>query len=121
MERGGRLLIVLLWCIEHDPAANSRRRKPGQEASKFKTDADTGKLMINDDSGDEGKPSTAPHEMDLEGRAYQDQLTTTEGQTRGSRGQVVFNKDTKRGRAREADGDAMVRFDCPPRLVLFGD
>lgn len=47
-------------------------------------------------------------EEDLAGRAYQEQLTSTEGMRRGAGGRVIFNKDTKRGREREAEGDIMV-------------
>jgi len=66
-------------------------------------------MLINDDSDDEGGAAGGePMEEDLAGRAYQDQLTSTEGMRRGAGGRVVFNKDTKRGREREAEGDVTV-------------
>jgi ribosomal RNA-processing protein 12 len=92
---------------EHDPNATSRRRKPGQEAAKFALDAETGRMVINDNSDNEGPSASAALTMDedLSGRAYQEQLTSTEGMTRGRGGRIIFNKDTKRGRAIEAEGD----------------
>lgn len=66
-------------------------------------------MLINDDSDDEAAGGDgAPMEEDVAGRAYQDQLTSTEGMRRGAGGRVVFNKDTKRGREREAEGDVTV-------------
>ncbi|KAF7428290.1 hypothetical protein PC9H_007511 [Pleurotus ostreatus] len=77
---------------------NKRRRQPGHEASLFNTD-DAGKLVIessddeaaNDQQGD-----------DVVGTAYHESLTSVDGFTRGPKGQVKFNKDTKK-RRREAD------------------
>ena len=65
-------------------------------------------MLINDESDDEATGAGEPMVEDLAGRAYQDQLTSTEGMRRGAGGRVVFNKDTKRGREREAEGDVTV-------------
>lgn len=71
-------------------------------------------MMFNDGKGDDddaaGAAGGAPTEEDLAGRAYHEQLVSTEGQTRDARGRVIFNKDTKRGRARELEGGALVRL-----------
>lgn len=49
----------------------------------------------------------------LAGMAYHEQLVSTEGQIRDAKGRVIFNKNTKRGRARELEGGAMVRAPVP--------
>ncbi|PCH43449.1 NUC173-domain-containing protein [Wolfiporia cocos MD-104 SS10] len=77
-----------------------KRRKPGQDAAKFKTDEATGKLIIeeedSDDAGDE-----AP-----EDNLYKESLTSVDGFTRGPNGRIKFNKDTKkRRRENEEDED----------------
>jgi hypothetical protein len=51
-----------------------------------------------------GGPAT---DEQLAGMAYHEQLVSTEGQIRDAKGRVIFNKNTKRGRAREAEGGAM--------------
>lgn len=99
-----------MYVAENDPNAASRRRKPGQEASRFKTDADTGKMMIDDGkmAADEPTASGGPAtDEQLAGMAYHEQLVSTEGQIRDAKGRVIFNKNTKRGRAREAEGGVM--------------
>ncbi|KAF8586684.1 NUC173-domain-containing protein [Ramaria rubella] len=78
------------------------RRKPGQDASRFKTDDSTGRMIIEKE--DEGANIDA--DDDLAGAAYKETLTSVDGFTRGPSGRVKFNKDTKkRRRANEADGD----------------
>lgn len=76
---------------------NKRRRQPGHEASLFNTD-DAGKLVI-ESSDDEAADD---RQEDVVGTAYHESLTSVDGFTRGPRGQVKFNKDTKK-RRREAD------------------
>lgn len=79
----------------------NRRRKPGQEASHFKTDDDTGKMVIE---GEDGVAQMAVD--DVAGAAYKESLTSVDGFTRGANGRVKFNKDTKkRRRANEGNGD----------------
>ncbi|KAL4254252.1 RRP12 family protein [Abortiporus biennis] len=82
-------------------AKNQKRRKPGQEASKFKTDEDTGKMLIDeeDDDNDGGM------EEDVTGTAYRETITSADGFTRGPNGKIKFNKDTKKRRRAEADDD----------------
>ncbi|KAF4598258.1 RRP12 family protein [Pleurotus pulmonarius] len=76
---------------------NKRRRQPGHEASLFNTD-DTGKLVIESSDDEEGPEQGE----DVVGTAYHESLTSVDGFTRGPKGQVKFNKDTKK-RRREAD------------------
>lgn len=78
----------------------SRRRKPGQDAARFKTDEDSGKMVIDADSGVEDvKDANA----DVAGSAYRESITSVDGFTRGPNGRVKFNKDTKK---RRRDDDA---------------
>ncbi|KAI0062893.1 NUC173-domain-containing protein [Artomyces pyxidatus] len=87
-------------------AQQTRRRKPGQDATHFRTDTDTGKMII-DDSSD----SDAAHEAEdvVAGGAYREAMTSVDGFTRGPNGRVKFNKDTKKRRrenaAEEIDAD----------------
>ncbi|KAG6830460.1 hypothetical protein H0H92_000613 [Tricholoma furcatifolium] len=95
--------------LTHD--SSKRRRKPGQDASHFKTDEGTGKMIIDGeaDSDDDAEPST-----DVAGTAYRESMTSVDGFTRGPNGRVKFHKDTKKRRREEleaedvemADGDA---------------
>jgi len=94
----------------HGGAANTatadqkRRRQPGQEASRFKTDEGTGRLIIENEPTD--TDMGGPGEEDVAGVAYREQITSVDGFTRGPKGQVKFNKNTKKRRAEEAqDGD----------------
>jgi len=76
-------------------AQSSQRRKPGQDAARFKTDEDTGKMMIDSDSdAADGKPTTT----NVAGSAYRESITSVDGFTRGPNGSVKFNKDTKKRR-----------------------
>ena len=93
-------------------ASNSRRRKPGQEASKFKTDEDTGKMIIDGEGDDEGEGKTGGDAV--AGDAYRETITSVDGFTRGPNGRIKFNKDTKKRRREDeaanedvdmADGD----------------
>ncbi|KAI0051816.1 NUC173-domain-containing protein [Auriscalpium vulgare] len=85
-------------------AQKSRRRKPGQDASRFKTDDETGKMIIDDGSDSDAAPAG-----DAEaGAAYREAITSVDGFTRGRDGRVKFNKDTKKRRRDNAADDADV-------------
>jgi len=77
-----------------------RRRKPGQDASHFKTDEDSGKLIIDSDSDDEANAQEA---TDVAGTAYREKITSVDGFTQGRNGKIKFNKDTKKRRLDEAN------------------
>lgn len=81
-------------------AASNRRRKPGQEAHHFKTDAETGKMIIDNDDGVENEDVVM---TDVGGVAYRESITSVDGFSRGPNGRIKFNKDTKK-RRREMDG-----------------
>ncbi|KAI0708959.1 NUC173-domain-containing protein [Cerioporus squamosus] len=81
--------------------ANARRKKPGQDAAKFKTDDDTGKIVIESDSDEEA----AAGEENVEGDAYRESLTSVDGFTRGPNGRIKFNKDTKKRRRENEEAD----------------
>ncbi|EIW63581.1 NUC173-domain-containing protein [Trametes versicolor FP-101664 SS1] len=74
-----------------------KRRKPGQDAARFKDD-DAGKMVIDDGSDEEAAAGADV----VAGDAYRESLTSVDGFTRGPNGKVKFNKDTKK-RRREAD------------------
>ncbi|CUA76354.1 Ribosomal RNA-processing protein 12 [Saccharomyces cerevisiae S288c] [Rhizoctonia solani] len=83
---------------------SARRRQPGHDAAKFKTDTSTGRMIV-EESSDEDEGARAD---DVAGAAYREMLTSTDGQTRDSSGKVRFAKDTKKRRAaerEEADDD----------------
>ncbi|KAF8748955.1 NUC173 protein [Rhizoctonia solani] len=80
-------------------AMSARRRQPGHEAAKFKTDASTGRMVV-EESSDEDEQDAGD---DVAGAAYREMLTSTDGQTRDSSGKVRFAKDTKKRRALERE------------------
>ncbi|CAA7261659.1 unnamed protein product [Cyclocybe aegerita] len=85
--------------------AQSRRRKPGKDATHFKTDEDTGKMVIDENSSDEDEGANArAAASDVAGAAYRESLASVDGFTRGPNGKIKFNKDTKKRRREE---DAM--------------
>ncbi|KAF5393513.1 hypothetical protein D9757_000788 [Collybiopsis confluens] len=86
-------------------SSSSHRRKPGQDAARFKTDEDTGKIVIDESSEDESAPNEAND--DVSGTAYRESLTSADGFTRGHNGRVKFNKDTKKRRRENEDLDMM--------------
>ena len=96
-----------------------RHRKPGQEAAKFRTDEDTGKMIITDSDSDtttNNKTSRMPsrHSIDeqLAGAAYKDTLVSVDGFTRNPNGTIKFHKDTKKRRKEEMEmGD--MEIDTP--------
>jgi len=82
---------------------NRRHRKPGEDAKKFKMDDTTGKMIF--DASDSDADADAPTADDvLAGAAYQENITSADGFTRGRNGRVKFNKDTKK-RRREHNED----------------
>ncbi|KAG6845310.1 hypothetical protein H0H87_011160 [Tephrocybe sp. NHM501043] len=82
---------------------SDRRRKPGQDASRFKTDEDSGKMIIDNDqdSDVDARSSIA----DVEGTAYRESMTSVDGFTRGPNGRVKFHKDTKKRRREELEAE----------------
>jgi ribosomal RNA-processing protein 12 len=82
-------------------AKGKRQRKPGQDASKFKTDDKSGKMIIASD--DEGGNDNDTEPQHLGGGAYIESLTSTDGFTRGPNGKVKFHKDTKKRRLAEVE------------------
>lgn len=97
-------------------ASNPRRhRKPGQDASKFKTDEDTGKMIIGDSDSDEGETNKPSVEDRLAGAAYKDTLVSVDGFTRNPNGTIKFHKDTKKRRKEEMEMGDMEVDDLEPR------
>ncbi|TDL26142.1 NUC173-domain-containing protein [Rickenella mellea] len=99
------------------------RRKPGQDASKFKTDEESGKMVIDNDSDsddNEDRAKVKPSE-DVAGAAYYESLTSADGFTRGPNGRIKFNKDTKK-RRRENDqaGSDVEMADATPTTTAAG-
>jgi ribosomal RNA-processing protein 12 len=58
--------------------------------------------MVIDESNSEG-PSPKAAATDVAGTAYRESITSVDGFTRGPKGQVKFNKDTKKRRRDNAD------------------
>lgn len=93
-----------------------KRRRPGQEASKFRTEDDTGKMIIADSESDSdargkaraSKPST---EDALAGAAYKETLVSVDGFTRNPNGTIKFHKDTKKRRKEEMEMDVDMEVD----------
>jgi len=61
--------------------------------------------MIIDDGG-EANGETMEVEEDVVGTAYRDSIRTVDGFSRGPNGRVKFNKDTKKRRREELEGEA---------------
>jgi hypothetical protein len=80
---------------------SDRRRKPGQDATHFKTDRDTNKIIIDDPVFD--NKMTDRQESDVAGTAYRESIISVDGFTRGPNGRVKFNKDTKKRRRDNED------------------
>lgn len=77
-----------------DHSASSRKRKPGQEAALFKTD-NSGKLVIPDSDSEAEQPNAGG------GNAFMAAQRGVDGASRDARGNLRFNKNTKRARAEE--------------------
>lgn len=84
-------------------ARSKKSRKPGQDAARFKADAETGKMIIDD--GDGANDETMEVEEDVVGTAYRDSIRSADGFSRGPNGRVRFNKDTKKRRREELEGE----------------
>jgi ribosomal RNA-processing protein 12 len=60
-------------------------------------------MIIGD--GDEETGETMEVEEDVVGTAYRDSIRSTDGFSRGPNGRVKFNKDTKKRRREELEGE----------------
>jgi len=72
----------------------SRQSKRRQDATHFKTDEGTGKMIIEESDSDDSGVA----EPDVAGTAYREAFTSMDGFTRGQGGRIKFNKDTKKRR-----------------------
>lgn len=79
---------------------STRRRQPGQDASHFKTDEDTGKMIIDADSDSE-EAAVENAATDVAGTAYRESMVSVDGFIRGPNGKIKFHKDTKKRRREE--------------------
>jgi ribosomal RNA-processing protein 12 len=79
---------------------NERKRNGGKGSSKFKTDEDTGRMVIEDSDEDD---EVAVGGEAVAGEAYKESMTSVDGFTRGPNGRIKFNKDTKKRRREEAE------------------
>jgi ribosomal RNA-processing protein 12 len=97
-------------------AGADRRRRPGQDAARFRTDADTGKLVLggSDDSDADADAGGAPAGDDVAGGAYREKLTSADGFARGAGGRVKFHRDTKKRRRDAADAEDVEMDDAAP-------
>lgn len=91
-------------------ARANRRREPGQDAGHFKTDTDTGKIVINEDEESDIEVSSRKAAKDVAGSAYRESMTSVDGFTRGPNGRIKFNKDTKKRRRENEDEDGDVEM-----------
>jgi len=89
-------------------AKTDRRRKPGQDANRFKTDEESGKLVIDSDSDIEVSARRAAKAV--EGNAYRESVTSVDGFARGPNGRIKFNKDTKKRRRGNEDDDGDIEM-----------
>ncbi|KAG8771972.1 hypothetical protein FRC12_003310 [Ceratobasidium sp. 428] len=83
-------------------AQQNKRRQPGRDAAKFKTESATGKLIVEESSDEQEEGN---EEDTIEGVAYREMLTSTDGHTRDASGRVKFGKDTKKRRAAEREAE----------------
>ena len=91
---------------ESDPNAQSRKRKPGQDAAHFKTDK-SGKLIVPAENEADGKDVDMTPGANPDGAAYISTLTSVDGMQRMPDGSVKFNKNTKRGRELEMEMEGL--------------
>jgi len=82
-------------------ARGSRQFKNRRDVSHFKTDEETGKMIVEESDSDTGDVA----EPDVAGTAYREALTSADGFTRGPGGRIKFNKDTKKRRRENAVED----------------
>ncbi|TFK68676.1 NUC173-domain-containing protein [Pluteus cervinus] len=90
-------------------SGKAHKRKPRKD--HFKTDEETGRMIVDDaSSAEEGDDQVG-------GDAYYENLTSTDGFTRGVNGRIKFNKNTKkRRRELEDEDEEMVPVDVPSKL-----
>ncbi|WVQ96562.1 hypothetical protein IAU59_003667 [Kwoniella sp. CBS 9459] len=91
-----------------DPTAQSRRRKPGQDASHFSTDK-SGKMVIAE--ADPDNDASHVNANATAGSAFIAGQTSVDGFHRDSRGNLRANKNTKRARQEERDAMDMAMDD----------
>jgi ribosomal RNA-processing protein 12 len=84
----------------------NRRRQPGQDATHFKTDSSSGRIIIDHETFKSAPKSKDPSD-DIAGQAYREQMTGVDGFTRGPSGEVKFHKNTRKRRAEEAAAEAV--------------
>ena len=87
----------------------SRKRQPGQEASKFTLDEETGRMVIEDsDEEQSDEDEKAEKQIDVEGagRAYLDRERGVHGMSTDKNGKVRLNKNNKRNRAADEEMEA---------------
>ena len=95
-----------------------KRRKPGQEASRFKTDAETGRMIIDEDNSDEEVSQSAHKPEYMDANSYKESLTSVHGFTRGLNGRIKFHKDTKKRRREEMSEDDVEMADTTLEEVV---
>lgn len=86
--------------------ARGRRQSKNQDTTCFKTDEETGKIVIEESDSD----AVGVGEPDVAGTAYRETLTSVDGFTRGPGGRIKFNKDTKKRRRENAIEDEDVEM-----------
>ncbi|KAI9569645.1 armadillo-type protein [Boletus coccyginus] len=92
-------------------AKTNRRRKPGQDTNRFKTDEESGKLVIpTEESDSDIEVSARRAAKDVAGNAYRESVTSVDGFARGSNGRIKFNKDTKKRRRENEDDDGDIEM-----------
>ena len=85
---------------------DGRLSKRRHDAAHFKTDEQTGKLVIDESDSDDNNVAVP----DVAGTAYREALTSVDGFTRGPDGRIKFNKDTKKRRRENAVEDEDVEM-----------
>ena len=90
-------------------AAQGQSSGQGKKKEHFRSDAETGKLMIRED-GDESDEGGQGEQMDVDGAgdAFTAKERGADGFKIGKGGSVRFNKNTKRMRADEAEWEEML-------------
>jgi ribosomal RNA-processing protein 12 len=91
--------------VGSDPSAGKPRRRPGQDAAHFKTDK-SGKLVIQESDGEAGDASSTDAARGA-GNAFLAAQRGVDGASRDARGNLRFNKNTKRVREAEREDEAM--------------
>ena len=86
-----------MWIVGADPRALSKRRKPGQDAAHFKTDK-TGKIVIHESDNEDDMNVNVGNGV---GTAFVAAQSGADGASRDVKGNLRFNKNTKRVRAQE--------------------